>query len=352
MFSFKWWMLAAALSCALGQVAPQLTTIQDTLYNADGTRFKGLLTISWQSFDAADSSDIASHVVRVAVTNGYLQVQLVPTTGSTPQVLYAVTYTGEAGVQFSETWTVPQSATPLRVRDVRTASGAGAVTTSTQTIQISDVVGLPSALSIRPVAGTGFSASRAAVIDALGALDGAIGNLSDCLHVDGTSGPCGSTSTPVTFVDSEALGGLMDGTNATFTLSNSPSPASSLALYRNGMLLQAGRDYTLTGSTIVFVAGKQPSPGDLVQGSYRLAGAVPGVGFVDGEVPAGTVNGSNLVFQTAQTASPVTSLGVYRNGLRLKANVDYAVTGTTITFGAGLAPQPGDLLLCTYRVAQ
>jgi hypothetical protein len=143
MFSFKWWMLAAALSCALGQVAPQLTTIQDTLYNADGTRFNGLLTISWQSFDAADSSDVPSHVVRVAVTNGYLQVQLVPTAGSTPQVLYAVTYTGEAGVQFTETWTVPQSSTPLRVRDVRMAAGAGPVIASaTQTIQISDVVGI------------------------------------------------------------------------------------------------------------------------------------------------------------------------------------------------------------------
>jgi len=349
---FKWWMLAVTLASGLAQAPPQLTTIQDTLYNADGTRFNGVVTISWQSFEAADSSDIAAQVLRLPITNGYLIVRLVPTTNATPAVLYSVTYSGSAGVQFSETWLVPPSLTPLRVQDVRVSAGAGSVTTPPSTIQIADVTGLQTALSMRPVAGTGFAPSRTAVIDALGGLDGAIGNLADCVHVDGTSGPCGSATGPVLFVDSESPSGSIDGTNATFTLANPPNPSSSLALFRNGMLLQSGPDYTLTGNSIQFVAGKQPSPGDVLQGSYRVAGTLPGIGFVDAESPAGTVDGSNLVFNTTQTANPITSLAVYRNGLRLKANVDYAVNGTSITFGSGLAPQPGDLLLCSYRVAQ
>ena len=32
---------------------PPLTTIQDVLYKADGTRFNGYVQISWNSFEAA-----------------------------------------------------------------------------------------------------------------------------------------------------------------------------------------------------------------------------------------------------------------------------------------------------------
>ena len=49
------------------------------------------------------------------------------------------------------------------------------------------------------------------------------------------------------FTDGEVPGGVVDGTNATFTLANTPSPAGSLVLYRNGIAQKAGVDYTLTG---------------------------------------------------------------------------------------------------------
>jgi hypothetical protein len=319
------------------------------------SRFNGVVTISSPSFAAADSSNIAAQILRVSITNGYLQVELVPTTNSNPRVVYSVTYSGSAGVEFSEGWSVPLSTTPLRVEDVRVSSGPGNVTTppaQTQTVQIADVVGLQNALSVRPVMGTGYASSRTAVIDPLGGLDGAIGNLADCVHVDGTSGPCGSSTSPVMFVDSENPAGTIDGNNATFTLANAPNPPTSLALFRNGMLLQSGQDYSLSNNSIQFVVGKQLSPGDVLQGSYRLAGSLPGVGFADGEVPSGTIDGNNLVFATSQNANPITSLALYRNGLRLTANVDYSISGTTITFGSSLAPQLGDLLLCSYRVAQ
>lgn len=64
-----------------------------------------------------------------------------------------------------------------------------------------------------------------------------------------------------------------------------------------------------------------------------------------GEVPTGTVNGTNTVFTTAQ---PFTSIEVFKNGLRLKgAGNDYTVTNnTTITFTT--APTAGTLLLVNY----
>jgi hypothetical protein len=279
-------------------------------------------------------------------------VQLVPTTNVNAQMLYSVTYTGDGGVQFSESWAVPPSAKPLRVRDVRVTAGSGSIVGGQQTtVAITDVMGLQNALNARPVMGAGYSSSRAAVIDSLGALDGAVGSSGDCLHVDGTAGPCGTGSAAL-FVDNESPAGTMDGINASFALANTPNPPSSLTFFRNGLLLRAGTDYSLAGKTIIFASGSLPTPGDILQVSYRQAGTMPGVGFVDGELPSGNINGANAVFSTDQTPSPTGSLALYRNGIRLEVNVDYTVAGKIITFGAGLAPQPGDVLQCFYRIAQ
>jgi hypothetical protein len=80
---------------------------------------------------------------------------------------------------------------------------------------------------------------------------------------------CGSVLTG-TMVDLETPSGTINGTNDTFTLANTPSPAGSLHLYKNGMLMLAGgADYTLTGNTIVYVAGAIPKTGDVHRASYR-----------------------------------------------------------------------------------
>ena len=49
---------------------PQLTTIQDILYKADGSRFNGILTINWGSFQSTDSANIVMQSVTVKVVTG------------------------------------------------------------------------------------------------------------------------------------------------------------------------------------------------------------------------------------------------------------------------------------------
>ena len=103
-------VMAASILCA----APQtLTTIQDTLYKADGTRFHGTLTISWTSFEAIDHSQIMQQSTTVTVVDGNLRVQLVPTTTATPTAYYTVVYNSDGRVQFQETWAVPSSVSPV-----------------------------------------------------------------------------------------------------------------------------------------------------------------------------------------------------------------------------------------------
>jgi hypothetical protein len=262
-------LLAILLAgCALAQ--PALTLIQDTLYQADGTKFQGMATISWSSFQASDLSNIAANSVRVPIVNGALRVRLVPTTNAAVAASYSVVYNSNK-VQFGETWAVPPSIAQLRVQDVRISTSALISAESTPLIPISGVSGLQSELLLRPMAGTSFAVSRTAVINATGGIDGAAGNAGDCVHVDGTSGTCGTGgSSALTFVDAETPGGTVDGSNVTFTLSLAPNPAGSLLIFLNGLLMRTGVDFTLSGQVVTFVAGA-PQPGDILQCSYRAA---------------------------------------------------------------------------------
>lgn len=290
---------------------PPLTTIQDILYKADGTRFNGIVTITWNSFNASNNSNIATQQVTATVTNGYLRVMLVPTTNAVSPAVYNVVYNSDGAIRFTETWVVPPSTSPLTVSAVRSSSSLTGDLALSQ-FQITDVAGLRTELNIRPTLGSAFAVSRAAVIDASGGIAGASGNLSDCVHVDGTSGACGTSSATSDFVDAQTPSGIVDGSDLAFQLANAPSPSASLALYRNGLALQEGIDFTLSGNAITFVTGNAPQPGDVLQAFYRLAASGTSSGGTSGSssTPSCTLytlanNGTN--WTTAANSAPPTT---------------------------------------------
>ena len=347
-------ILAACCAVCLA-AAPALTTIQDTIYKADGTPLNGTVIITWPSFVAADGSKVGAQSITVPVPSGAFRVALVPTAGASTAVAYSVRINSAGKNESTELWTVPQSAVPLRVADVMIAqtggivigSGGGAPPSGSTSIQITDVVGLSNQLVIRPVMGTAFAASRAAVIDSVGGIDAAAGNPTDCVHVDGTSGSCGGSSGSASYVDAETPAGTVNGVSTQLTIASTPISASSVSVWRNGLFLKQGTDFTVSAKTITFLSGAVPQTGDLLVASYRTA-SVPGVTFVDAETPVGTVNGSNTAFTLSSAPNPASSVIVYRNGLRV-ASAAYSVAGSTITFASGEVPQTGDVLLCSYR---
>lgn len=73
----------------------------------------------------------------------------------------------------------------------------------------------------------------------------------------------------VLFSDAETLTGTLNGVNITFTVANTPRPASSLLLTRNGTLLKASIDYAIDGNVIVFADLQTPQVGDILQAWYR-----------------------------------------------------------------------------------
>jgi hypothetical protein len=331
-------LLAAVCLTSSWAATPQLTTIQDVLYKADGTRFNGILTISWNSFQSADSADIVTQSLTVKVLAGILRVQLVPSPTS-PAGYYTVVYNSDGRVQFQETWSVPASSQPVRVSAVRVNNpSAGLIAPGGEIsggpITESQVTGLTADLAARPLEGPAFATGRAAVINTLGSLDAASGSPSDCLHVDGSSGACGSSGgTNASFVDGNSPAGIVDGSNTTFTLSQTPSPATSLALYRNGILQKVTQDYTLSGNTVVFVTADTPQPGDTLLASYRLAGT--GGSTQSNPAPqvlcSGTGASTTGVSMTAIGACAIPS-GILLAGDRVEIHFDLAHTGTASGF--------------------
>jgi hypothetical protein len=131
----------------------------------------------------------------------------------------------------------------------------------------SDVLGLTEDLNVRAIRGPGFTNSRASIINDVGQLEGAVGDALDCVRVDGTAAPCVAA---LIFIDDEIPSGVINGSNAIFTITTVPSPATSLHVFRNGLLMKLGYDYTLSGTTITFVTGAIPQSGDTLIATYRL----------------------------------------------------------------------------------
>lgn len=78
------------------------------------------------------------------------------------------------------------------------------------------------------------------------------------------------TGTATNFNDAELPSGTINGTNLTFTLAAAPSPAASLTLFKNGVLLTQGADYALSGATVTFAnTTVAPQVGDSFTVSYR-----------------------------------------------------------------------------------
>lgn len=313
---------------------PHLTTIQDVLYKADGSRFNGILTISWNSFQSADNVNIPAQTITVKVIAGILRVQLVPSP-TAPASYYTVVYNSEGRVQFQETWSVPPSTVPVPVSAVRVTAPTVAPDTSgsgsSGPIPESQVVGLVTDLAARPLGGPAFTPGRVAFINSLGSIDGVSGNASDCLHVDGSSGTCGGSGSGVSFMDGDSPAGVVNGANTIFNLSQTPNPPTSLTLYRNGILQKASQDYTLTGSTVAFVAADAPQPGDTLLASYRVgAGSAPAQ--VNPQVLCSGIGTSTAGVSMASIGACAIPSGVLVAGARVEIHFDLVHTGTASGF--------------------
>lgn len=284
--AIRWTVAACSLWAGIAFAQVPLTTIQDTLYKADGSRFDGYAFVEWKTFEATNQAQIPTQSLVVRIAGGDLRVSLTPTT-PVKGAYYQVKFNSDGKIQFTEYWAVPPSTSALGLRDIRLMGQPGSagqgVTANNTTVTIPDVIGLPAELNNRPIKGGGYVNGRVAVINSAGAIDGATGNTTDCVRVDGTAVACVPGGGPG-YTDLETPAGTINGTNAVFTLANTPYPTASLSLFKNGVLQRPSTDYLLSGNTVTFQTPAIPKTGDTLVSSYRLSNNVAVAGAAGGHL--------------------------------------------------------------------
>src|SRR5579875_1123443 len=110
--------LLAGWSMATAQVTT--TTIQDTVYRADGTPASGTVVVSWATFTTAAGQVVAAGNTSAAIgPNGALSLALTPNAGATPTGSYytAVLHLDD-GTTSQQYWVIPVSATPVTLATI------------------------------------------------------------------------------------------------------------------------------------------------------------------------------------------------------------------------------------------
>lgn len=106
-------IVLAALLSANGRAQMSTTTVQGTVYRADGTPAGGTLLISWPAFTTAQNQAVAAGNLNAAIgANGFVSVNLTPNSGALPAgSYYTATYHLNDGTVNQEYWVVPASGT-------------------------------------------------------------------------------------------------------------------------------------------------------------------------------------------------------------------------------------------------
>jgi len=106
------WLLVVVLGWAIPATAISTTTVQGTVYLANGQPGSGTVLISWPAFTTANNEAVAADSLTTTVaTDGFLSVNLAPNEGATPSGLYyTVVYHLSDGSTSTEYWVVPSAA--------------------------------------------------------------------------------------------------------------------------------------------------------------------------------------------------------------------------------------------------
>lgn len=130
------------------------------------------------------------------------------------------------------------------------------------------------------------------------------------------------------------------------TLAISASGISLAALTSGNILVGNGSNVassvTLSGDATL------SNTGVLTLASAASGGGVKATNFSFGENPPGLTNGTNVTFQPLGFTPIASTDSVYINGIRQRRNIDYVISGTSLTFAAGNAPFGGDYVSIDY----
>jgi hypothetical protein len=119
-------LIALTVSTELWAQGPALTTINGTIYRADGTPALGTVLISWPSFQTAGGDVVAAGNLAIKIgPSGAFTAQLAPTIGASPTgTYYVVVLQLDDETVRTEYWAVPATS-PTTISAVLTTPGTG-----------------------------------------------------------------------------------------------------------------------------------------------------------------------------------------------------------------------------------
>jgi len=114
-------LAALAFACLAAAQGVTTTTVQGTVFLANGRPGTGSLHISWPAFSTASNQAVAAGSVNVSIgADGFVTVNLAPNLGATPAGLfYTAVYNLSDGSTNTEYWVVPAAASAT-IAQVRT----------------------------------------------------------------------------------------------------------------------------------------------------------------------------------------------------------------------------------------
>ena len=165
----------------------------------------------------------------------------------------------------------------------------------------------------------------------------------------------GPSTTPLTLAQVRTAlpssGGTTSGTSAI-----SIGQVTGLSSYLNALSTSLN---TVTSSYSGFnttLAGLGTSVSNLnttvnnITNNATPGGASGTPGFIDTEVPFGTIDGNNTAFALANAPNPSSSLMLFVNGILQTNGTDFSLASNRITFASVSKPHTGDVLQASYRV--
>lgn len=106
------WIAASALASIVLAQGLNTTTVQGTVYLANGVAGSGTLQLSWPAFTTAANQAVAAGRITAAIgADGFVSVNLAPNLGASPAGLfYTAVYNMTDGTTSTEFWVVPAAA--------------------------------------------------------------------------------------------------------------------------------------------------------------------------------------------------------------------------------------------------
>lgn len=136
-----------------------------------------------------------------------------------------------------------------------------------------------------------------------------------------------------------------DGSDVTFTLSDTPANADSIMVFVDGILQKVATNYALANNVVTFTSAPDTSA-EIEAKHFGIRGVVRR--STDFQYDSFTGNGSLTAFTLSTSGATTNSAFIFYNGIALKPTSDYSISGTTLTLT--FAPTNASEIMARYQL--